>query len=141
MILLKETGRPELVYGKRCKQDEIEHEILITEFELLMAERIQRNVPVGKTTADGMLIRDGIHLYVEVDNESMTSKQMREKWIRYNGVEGFILLICRTKGRLRRLMKSAERVKKVVLFSRFEWLSRKKVREKWIDWFGKRAEV
>lgn len=141
MILLNQTGRPELVYGKRSKEDEIEHEVLITEAELLVGGSFQRNVPVGKTIADAMLIRDGVRLYVEVDNESMPAKQMREKWVRYEKIEGYILLICRTKGRLKRLMRSAERVKNVVLFSRFDWLRRKFVKEKWIDWYYKRAEI
>lgn len=141
MILLNETGRPELVYGNRCKDDELEHGIFITEFELLISRTVHRNVPVGKTIADGMLVRDGTRFYVEVDNESMSSKQMREKWIRYDGVDGFILLVCRTKGRLKRLMRSAERAKKVLFFSRFKWLRMKNVKEKWIDWYGKRAEI
>ena len=141
MILLRDTGRPQLVYGKRCKDDEIEHEIFITEFELLIAGTLQRNVPIGKTTADGMFIREGTRFFVEVDNETMTPKQMREKWVRYEKIDGFILLVCRTRGRLKRLMRSAERVKKFILFSRFEWLQMKNVKEKWIDGYGKRAEI
>ena len=73
MILLKETGRPELVYGKRSKEDEIEHEVLITEAEIFLGT-FQRNVRVGKTTADGLLIREGTRFYIEVDNESMGGK-------------------------------------------------------------------
>ena len=104
---MNETGRPELVYGKRTKEFELEHEVLITEAELVLNERFQRNVPVGKAIADGMFIRRGAKLFVEVDNEHMSPKQMREKWGRYgNSVDGFILLICRTTGRMRRLMKS-----------------------------------
>ncbi len=141
MILLNETGRPELVYGKTCKAEEIEHEVLITELELLLGGTVQRNVVVGKTTADGLLIREATRFYVEVDNESMTTKQMREKWVRYDGVDGYILLVCRTHGRLRRLIRSAERVKSVVLFSRFAWLRREGVREKWIDSACKRTEI
>lgn len=141
MILLNETGRPELVYGKRCKPDEIDHEVLITEFELLVGATMQRNVSAGKAIADGMFVRDGIRFFVEVDNETMTSKQMREKWIRYGDIDGLLLLVCRTKGRLKRLMRSAERVKKVLLCSRFAWLRMKNVKEKWIDWYGKRAAL
>lgn len=141
MILLKETGRPELVYGKHTKEFALEHEVLITEAELLLGESIQRNVPIGKAIADGMLIRKGARLYVEVDNEHMTPSQMREKWIHYGSVDGFILLICLTTGRMRRLMRSAERVKNVIFFSRVAWLRMENVREKWIDWYGKRAEI
>ena len=66
---------------------------------------------------------------------------MREKWVRYEEIDGFILVICRTKARLKRLMQSAEKVKKFVFFSRFAWLRMKNVKEKWIDSFGKRAEI
>jgi hypothetical protein len=141
MILLKATGRPENAYGKRCKVEEIEHEILITEFEILMEADVRRNVPIRKTIADGMMVRDGHRFYVEVDNETMSLKQMKEKWIRYDGNEDYILLICRTKGRLRRLMRSAERVKKLIFFSRFDWLRKTHVKHKWIDWYCKRAEI
>ena len=143
MILLKETGRPELVYGKETKEFGLEHEVLITEAELLLGESFQRNVSVGKAIADGMLIRRDSRLYVEVDNEHMSPTQMREKWNRYGDINlnDAILLICHTTGRMRRLMRSAERVKTVVFFSRFEWLRMENVREKWIDWYGKRAEI
>ena len=141
IVLLNATGRPEFVYGKASKEGELEHEVLITEAELLLGGPFQRNVRVGKTTADGFLIRDGNRMYVEIDNESMSEKQMREKWVRYEEIDGFILVICRTKGRLKRLVRSAEKVKAVVLFSRFDWLRMKTVREKWVDWFGKRAEI
>ncbi len=142
MILLNETGRPELVYGKKSKDEELEHEVLITEAELQLGGPFERNAAVGKTIADGLLIRDGARLYVEIDNESMSPKQMKEKWMRYDEkLDGFILLICRTKGRLKRLVRSAERVKNVILFSRFAWLRKEKVSEKWIDWYGKRAKI
>ena len=134
------TGRPELVYGKRSKEDELEHEVLITEAEILLGT-FERNARVGKTTADALLLREGTRFYIEVDNESMGTKQMKEKWVRYEEIDGFILVICRTKGRLKRLMRSAEKVKKFVFFSRFDWLRMKNVKEKWIDWFGKRAEI
>ncbi len=140
-MLFKETGRPELVYGKRCREDELEHEVLITEFELLMDDLLTRNAPVGKTIADGLLTREGYRFFVEVDNETMTVKQMKEKWIRYDGAKGFILLICRTSGRLKRLFRSAARVKSQIFFSRFDWLRLKNVKRKWIDCYGKRAEI
>ena len=141
MILMSETGRPELVYGKPSKGSDLEHEVLITEVELSLNELFQRNVPVGKTIADGMLIRKDAKLFIEVDNETMSIPQMREKWQRYGDIDGFILLICRTTGRLRRLMKSADRAKHLILFSRFEWLRMENVKAKWIDWYGKRAEI
>lgn len=139
MILLNETGRTEIVYGKPCKEDQIEHEVLITEAEILLGAPFLRNVTVGKTTADALLIREGIRFYVEVDNETMSTKQMREKWIRYGEIDGYVLIICRTKARLRKLMRSAERIKDRSLFTRFQRLRSNK--EPWLDQFGKRTSI
>ena len=130
-----------MVYGKPSKGSDLKHEVLITEAELLLGELFERDVPVGKTIADGLLIRKGAKLFIEVDNETMPIPQMREKWLKYGDIDGFILLICRTTGRLRRLMKSSDRVKHLIFFSRFDWLRMANVREKWIDSYGKRAEI
>ena len=138
---LNATGRPELVYGKRCKEDTVEHEVWVTEAELLLGSPFLRNVPVGKTTADGLLLRDGIRFYTEVDNETMTARQMREKWTRYGTIKDYILVICHTKARMRSLMRTAERVKEVALFTRFRWLRSERVREPWLDWYGKRVGI
>jgi hypothetical protein len=124
-VLLKDTGRPEKVYGKRCKEDQLEHEVLVTEAELLLGGHFTRDAPIGKTFADGLLVRGGIRFWVEVDNETMTAKQMRDKWSRYPDSlpeNEFILVICHTRARLRRLMRSAQAVKSVALFTRFRWL-------------------
>ena len=140
-VLLKSTGRPELVYGRPSKQDQLEHEVWVTEAELLLGGHFERNVPVGKTTADAMLLKDGTRFYIEVDNETMTSRQMRKKWLRYGNVEDYILVICHKKSRMRRLRRNAERVKHVALFSRFHWLRSTHVREPWVDWYGKRTRI
>ncbi len=71
----------------------------------------------------------------------MTTKQMREKWLRYGKVDGFILVICRTKSRLRRLIHTADQVKSVALFTRFRWLQSERIREPWIDWQGRRVGI
>ena len=141
MIVSSGTGRPEYVYGKRSKDSDLEHEVLITEAELLLGGRFERSVPNGKAIADGLLIRKGAKLFIEVDNETMPIPQMREKWLKYGDIDGFILLICRTTGRLRRLMKSASRVKHLIFFSRFDWLHMENVKAKWIDSSFHRAEI
>lgn len=141
VIRLRETGRPELVYGQPCPEERLEHEVWVTEAELLLEGRFLRNASIGKTTADALLIRDGIRFYVEVDNETEIAKQLRQKWLRYGDLDGYILVICHTKRRLRRLLESAELVKDVALFSRFRWLGSPRVREPWIDWYGKRTRI
>lgn len=133
VVQLNANGRPELAYGKKCRIDELEHEVLNTEAELLIGGPYERNVPVGKTIADAATMRNGIRFFVEVDNETMSPKQMREKWSRYKGARGFILLVCRTKSRLKRLIKSARSVKGVILFTRFHWLRCEHLKRRWID--------
>ncbi len=140
-MILNGTGRPQVVYGRRCKDDQLEHEVWITEAELLLGGRFTRNVAVGKTVADAFFVRDGGRFYVEVDNETMTVKQMREKWLRYGKVDGYVLVICHTKARLRRLIRTAEQVKAVALFARFRWLRSACVQEPWIDWDGNRVRI
>lgn len=140
-VLLNGLGRPEIVYGHACKEDQLKHEIWVTEAELLLGGPFTRNAPVGKTTADAFMIRDTKRFFIEVDNETMTAKQMREKWRLYDGVDGFILVICHTKERMRRLIRGAGLVKTVALFTRFRWLRSTRVKEPWVDWYGNRAAI
>lgn len=140
-VVLKTIGRPQVVYGRRCNEDQLEHEVWVTEAELLLDGRFTRYAAIGKAIADGLLIRDGTKFYIEVDNHTMTAKQMREKWLRYGDVDGFILVICHTKARLRHLMRGAGLVKSVALFTRFRWLTSKRIKEPWIDWYGKRVGI
>ena len=135
------TGRPELVYGRRSNVFQLEHEVRLTEAEYLLKVRFTRSVPVGRTYADGFFVRNGNKFWVEVDNETMTAKQMRKKWLRYGKVDGYILVICETKARLRLLIRTAEQVKTVALFTRFRWLQSTRIEEPWIDWEGNRVQV
>lgn len=133
----RDNGRPELVYGRRCKQDEIEHEIRITDLALYFKDSpFTPNVAVGRTVADALMIRDGKRCYLEVDNSGkMTTKQMTAKWKRYEGVEGFILVVALTETRMQRLRKGAELVKNIALFTTFKRLWSGEA-EPWIDWYG-----
>lgn len=106
---------------------------------MLLTEDFERGVKVGKTTPDGVFMRCGVRLCVEVDNGSMTAKQMRRKWLRYGKVDGYILVICHSEERLRRLMRGAERVQDVTIFTTFDWL--KSQEEPWIDRTGVRVKL
>ena len=142
IVCLNRTGRPELVYGQRCNEEQLEHEVWITEAELLLDARCKRSVPVGKTFADALFVRDATRFYIEVDNQTMTAKQMQRKWGLYGReIDGYVLVICHTKERLRRLMRGAEPVKDAALFTRFRWLRSPHVKEQWIDWYGNRANI
>lgn len=113
----------------------------MTEAELLLGGHFTRNVAIGKTVADALLVQDGTRFYIEVDNETMSGRQMREKWNRYGDVKDYILVICRTKTRMRQLMRTAGSLKHVTLFARFRWLQSERVQEPWVDWYGKRTRV
>ena len=140
-MLLNNTGRPEIVFGHPCKEDLLEHEVWVTEAELLLGGPFIRNPAVGKTIADGLITRSSNRFAIEVDNETMTAKQMREKWQRYERFDGLILVICHTKERLRRLIRGAGLVKNIALFTRFRWLRSTRVKEPWIDWYGNRTSI
>ena len=134
-------GRPQVVYGRRCNEDQLEHEVWITEAELLLGGRFTRPAPVGNTIADALLVRNDVRFFIEVDNQTMTAKQMRAKWLRYGEIDCYILVICHTKPRLRRLMRGAAMVKSVALFTRFRWLQSRYIKEPWFDWYGKRVGI
>lgn len=138
-VLLNRTGRPEIVYGKPCSPELLAHEVWVTEAELLLCRPIKRGVRVGKAITDGLMMKDGERFWIEMDNETMSMRQLREKWRKYGKVEGFILVICHSKTRLRKLIKSAEQVKAVALFTRFRWLRAKNLTQRWIDWWGNRV--
>jgi hypothetical protein len=122
------------VYGRRCNAEQLEHSVWITEAEDLIGGIFSRDVPVGKTIADAATVRDGTRFYVEVDNETMTTKQMQRKWELYGShVAGFILVICHTKTRMRRLMRGAEEVREIAFFTRFRWLRSTRVKKPWVD--------
>lgn len=142
LVLRRDTGRPEIVYGRRCKLDQIEHEVRVADLALLFPEApIERGVKVGRTEADGMMIRDKRRCFIEVDNSGkMTAKQMESKWKRYEGAEGFILVVAVTEGRMQRLRKGASRVKDLALFTTFERLQ-SGLPEPWVDWYGKTVRI
>src|SRR5262249_46851971 len=84
----KDTGRPETVYGPKCKQDNLAHNVKVTELEVILKKPIQCDAKVGRTQADGVMDLDGRIAYVEVDysGKMTVKKQMRDKWKRYAGV-------------------------------------------------------
>lgn len=135
VVQRRDTGRPELVYGRRCAHDMVEHEVRVTDVALCFpGAAFARGVKVNRAEPDLVMILDGRRCFVEVDNsEKMTAKQMAQKWERYGAVEGFILVVCRTEGRLERLRAGAEAVKDAAIFTTFERL---RAGLAWVDWYG-----
>ncbi len=143
MVLLKGTGRPQLIFGGvQVKHGMLEHEVLITEVRLhFLKYRFQRSVPIGKTIADAMLDKEGTRFFIEVDMGGMDCKQMNAKWMRYGDLrKDFILVFCRTEGRLKRLKQGAHRVKDVALFSTFDRLKSGN-HEPWEDCHGRATNL
>lgn len=142
VVQRRETGRPEHVQGRQCPQDQIEHEVRVTDFALLYPDaRAQRGDVVNRAHPDLTLTIGGRRCYVEVDNsQKMTARQMRDKWERYGRIpdDEFILVVCRTAGRMERLRAGAEPVKDSALFTTFDRL---RAGLPWVDWYGNTAEV
>jgi len=140
VVLRRDAGRPEVVYGRRCKLDNLEHEVMVAEFEILIGERLERGVAAGKTIPDGSFTRDGERFHVEVDNSGkMTARQMADKWKRYGRVDGYILVVAQTEGRMQGLRQGATAVSEVALFSTFDRL--RKAGEPWIDCAGNTVRI
>lgn len=148
--MLNETGRPEHVWGPRGPpQYLLEHAVLVTRAELLLAGLLPdvhcaRNVAINEAIADAGFTHDGDKYYVEVDNQTMTAKQMRQKWLRYGDVKGFILVICRTEARLKQLLHGAKQVlpvRNTALFTLFRWLEDTQIQKPWVDWKGQWTQL
>lgn len=138
----RETGRPEHAYGRRCAPDEIEHEVRVTDFALRYPDApAWRGEAVGRATPDLTIELNGRRCHVEIDNsQKMTAREMRAKWERYGPLPDnvFILVVCRTAGRLERLRVGAEAVKDWALFTTFERLQ---AGQPWVDGYGNTVVV
>lgn len=142
LVLLKGTGRPQIVYGgRKIKLGMLEHEVLITELRLFFfPHAFERSVPIGKTTADALLTKDQTRFWIELDTNRMDARQMRAKWMRYGACQDFILIVCQSEKRLKRLKESAERVKHIALFTTMNRLKLGR-NEPWEDCEGKTTNV
>lgn len=143
IVQRRETGRPEHAYGRRCAPDEIEHEVAVTEVALLFPDATpRRGDMIGRASPDLTLLIGGRRCYVEVDHsQKMTAaRQMRDKWERYGTLSDteFILVVCRTAGRLDRLRVGAEAVKEWALFTTFDRL---RAGQPWVDGYGNTVVV
>ena len=80
-LLLRESGRPEIAYGRRCRPDELAHEVGVAEVQLHFSDcPFDRGEAVGETEADAAFTLDGERMYLEVDwSQNMSRLQMKEK--------------------------------------------------------------
>jgi len=120
-VQLRDTGRPAIVYGRPCKEDDLEHEVMVAEVEILLGWRLERGVKVGKTFPDGVAEHRGQRFFLEVDysGKMTVRKQMPSKWRRYGKIDGLILVVAMTEARMQRLRRHGEIVKGNALFTTF----------------------
>ena len=133
------------MFGRRCPADKIDHEVAVTKFALLFRNgEFSRGEKVGRAEPDLTMIWEGRRCFVEIDHsEHMSEKQMNEKWNLYGSeIDGFVLIVCRTEGRLKRLIQGVERaaVKEVALFTTFDRLT-SGMAEPWIDADGNSVRI
>lgn len=135
VVQRKDTGRPEIAYGRNCPGDKIEHEVLFAELELLLGFPIERGVKVNKAEPDGSVMIDGRTCLIEFDHSGkMNARQWQQKLNRYGKFAGFLLVVATSEGRMKRLMKFTESVKDVTLYTTMERL--KGMKEPWLDGKG-----
>ena len=117
----------------------MEHQVWVTEAELLLGVDCDREVEIGGAVADGHFLSDGCTFAIEVDNAAKQSRrQYLEKWNKYGRFDGFILVVCHSDKRMESLSRWAEPQKEVCLFSTFERL---RAGEPWIDGYGNKAAI
>jgi hypothetical protein len=139
-VMLRDTGRPAMAWGRRCKISEVEHEVMVTESELLIGHEFENDATVGRTIADGVAVIASATCWLEVDNSGhLTARQWRDKWDRYEIEDGFILVVTHGEHRMHRLIAGAGPVKKFALFTTFTRL--RSVAEPWRDCSGKSLEL
>ena len=140
VVQRRDTGRPEIAHGRRCKPTEVEHEVMVCEFEVLTGFRLERSRKRGKTEPDGTGEAYGIPFSLEVDNTGkMTRKQMQAKWRKYQGVQGFVFVVATDESRMQRLREWACEFQDVgLLFSTFDRIRHGRP---WVDWSGKTLKL
>lgn len=75
-MFLRGIGRPAIVYGPPCHPDLLAHQVWVTETELGLGFDFARNVPIGKTIADGWFASGKEAFAVEVDNAGKQSRRL-----------------------------------------------------------------
>lgn len=113
----------------------------MAEFALFYLDSpLRRKVKIGRTTPDGVMKRDGILCYLELDNKG---KQNKKQWLAkikaYGVFEGFILVVAWTEARMKRLKEWSHLVKEQILFTTFDRLE--KPDEPWEDYDGNTLEI
>lgn len=139
----KDTGRPEIVYGRRCKADQVLHQVMLAELALMFRDSpFTPDAKVGRTEADAAMVREGRTCFVELDySGKMTAKQMRAKWERYGRLrdDQVILVVAMGEARMERVRQGAEAVKDWIFVTTFDRL--RNAPKPWIDFAGNAIRI
>lgn len=142
IVQRKDLGRPELVYGRRCKHVEIPHELYVCEAELLTGLYLERSTKRGRAEPDGIAQKEGFTFYLEVDHSAkMNRRQMTAKFHRYAqkpAAREFLLVIAHGAERMRRIADWAVAVESMALFTTFDRL---RAGQGWVDRKGEVVQV
>ena len=90
--MLNRTGRPTDVFfnGKwTIKQDNLRHEVKITDYQLAMGGDFVRGPNTGELLAD--FVQDG--MLGEMDCGTMSKQKVIERWMKYESHQGPILVV------------------------------------------------
>ncbi|HYH66531.1 MAG TPA: hypothetical protein VD866_17690 [Urbifossiella sp.] len=141
-------GRPEYVYGRRCKLRELEHEVRVTDVALMYRDlwTFTRDEEVGegktKTIPDAGMTNGRKRAWLEVDNLGKQSrKQYAVKWAAYSCVGDFVLVVCTSEKRMQQVRSwCPAALHDRVLLTTFDRLA-SDAAEPWIDCAGEPAEL
>lgn len=143
VVQRKDTGRPEIAYGRRCKADQILHQVMLAEMALMYRDSpFTPDVKVGRTEADAAMVREGRTCFIELDNSGkMTARQMQAKWERYGrlGDDQVILVVTMSEGRMERIRKGAEAVRDWIFVTTFDRL--RNAEKPWVDFAGNSIRI
>ena len=142
-VMLKDSGRPLVVYCNTWQPKDLRHEVLLTDFLLLYPQAIvRRGYAVDETIRpDAELTFGSRRLLVELDTGEMTHRQVQQRWSVYRGVEDLLLVVTCSPTRLENLRRTCEAVANIALFTTLDQAKPSPFGEIWIDHFGNKAAL
>ena len=143
--LMEITGRPEIAYCNswKPKADQLRHEVWVTDFLLCYPEaEIVRGWRVDRQIrADAEMELRGQKFYVELDSGEQSHRQVRQRQLAYAGVRDFLLYVTLSERRLAGLIKHAESVKHIALFTTLQRVMADPHGAVWVDCQGQTVAI
>ena len=143
--LMETTGRPEIAYCNswKPKADQLRHEVWVTDFllcypdaEIVRGWRVDRHI-----RPDAEMQLRGQKFYVELDSGEQSHRQVRDRQLAYASVRDFLLYVTLSERRLTGLIKHAESVRHIALFTTLERVVADPHGPVWVDCQGKTVAI